>query len=192
MSKIEQLHANIAACTHCEEHLQAGPRPVVQFSESSRILIIGQAPGSKVHATGIPWNDPSGKRLREWTGISDDDFYDEEKIALMPMGFCYPGKGKNGDLPPRPECRPKWHDRILSHLPEDRLTLLVGSYAQVQYLPKSKRQSLTERVRNFASFGDSIFPLPHPSWRSTMWMRRNPWFEMDVLPRLKEAVAKRL
>lgn len=164
----------------------------MQFSGEARILIIGQAPGSKVHASGVPWDDPSGNRLREWTGISDDDFYDRRKVALMPMGFCYPGKGGNADLPPREECAPLWHERILAHLPSNRLTLLVGSFAQNHYLPGNKRQSMTARVQNFCSFGTGIFPLPHPSWRSTGWMRKNPWFEETVLPELRKAVAQRI
>ncbi len=187
-----KLRKEISACTHCAEHLPAGPRPVVQFGSTARILIIGQAPGSKVHATGVPWDDPSGERLREWTGIAPQDFYDEKKVALMPMGFCYPGKGKSGDLPPRNECAPLWHERILDVLPDDRLTLLVGSYAQNHYLPEAKKESLSERVRNFAAFGTNVFPLPHPSWRVVGWMKRNPWFEEDVLPALKKAVAQKL
>ncbi len=191
---IETLRSQIAACTHCAKHLGAGPRPVVQFSGSARILIIGQAPGSKVHATGVPWDDPSGERLREWTGIKPDDFYNADKVALMPMGFCYPGKGKgkSGDLPPRKECAPLWHERILEHLPEDRLTLLVGSYAQVEFLPESKKQSLSHRVQNFSAHGTNIFPLPHPSWRVAGWMKKNPWFEADVLPELKRAISEKL
>ncbi|WP_158815027.1 uracil-DNA glycosylase family protein [Methylocapsa sp. S129] len=182
------LRAEIASCVHCAADLPAGPRPVVQFSATARILIIGQAPGTRVHASGVPWDDPSGDRLREWTGLSKRDFYDPAKIALVPMGFCYPGKGKSGDLPPRAECAPLWHDRILKLLPADRLTLLVGSYAQAYYLPRAARLSLTETVQAFRTFGPALFPLPHPSWRSVGWAKRNPWFESDVLPALREAV----
>ena len=182
----------IRACTFCAPHLPAGPRPIVQFSATSRILIIGQAPGARVHASGVPWDDASGDRLREWTGLSVQDFYDPAKVALMPMGFCYPGTGKNGDLPPRPECAPHWHDRILAGLPTKRLTLLVGSYAQARYLDAPKRQLLTDSVRAFATFGEAIFPLPHPSWRSSGWMQHNPWFEADVLPKLRKQVNERL
>ncbi|MEE9434353.1 MAG: uracil-DNA glycosylase family protein [Sphingorhabdus sp.] len=189
---IAALRAEISACTHCAAHLTAGPRPVVQFGSKARILIIGQAPGTRVHESGVPWDDASGERLREWTDISPANFYDAGKVALMPMGFCYPGKGKSGDLPPRPECAPKWHQSILDHLPADRLTLLVGSYAQSAYLPSAKRQTLTERVRGFRSFGAGTFPLPHPSWRVTGWMKRNPWFEAEVLPALKQAVRSRI
>lgn len=179
---------DIRACTLCAPSLPAGPRPIVRFSATSRILIIGQAPGTRVHASGIPWDDASGERLREWTGLSTQDFYDAAKVALMPMGFCYPGTGESGDLPPRPECAPLWHDRILAILPADRLTLLVGSYAQERYLPATKRQSLTQRVRDFSAHGPNLLPLPHPSWRSSGWMARNRWFEVDVLPVLRARV----
>lgn len=180
----------VRACTVCAPFLASGPRPVVQFSTSARILIIGQAPGTKVHRSGVPWDDDSGKRLREWTGIPGEDFYDPAKVALMPMGFCYPGKGTSGDLPPRPECAPLWHDRILALLPADRLTLLVGHYAQARYLPG--KLTMTERVRGFAAVGPSLIPLPHPSWRSIGWQKRNPWFESDLLPALRAAVRLRL
>jgi uracil-DNA glycosylase len=182
------LQAAIAACTLCA----ADPRPIVQFSTTARLVIIGQAPGRKVHESGIPWDDASGDRLREWTGLDPSDFYDASKVALVPMGFCYPGTGASGDLPPRPECAPLWHDKVMDILPADRLTLLVGSYAHGRYLPGTKKQSLTERVRGFASFGPTFFPLPHPSWRSTGWMARNPWFESEVLPELRRAVCARL
>jgi uracil-DNA glycosylase len=186
------LHVEIAACVRCAAYLAAGPRPIVQFSTTARILIIGQAPGARVHASGVPWDDPSGDRLREWTGLSKSEFYDPAKVALMPMGFCYPGKGKSGDLPPRRECAPLWHDRILALLPADRLTLLVGSYAQAYYLPPDRALSLTEAVRAFSTFGPALFPLPHPSWRSVGWAQRNPWFDSEVQPALVEAVRSRL
>lgn len=185
---IAALKAEISACTVCSEQLQAGPHPIVQFSATARLVIIGQAPGTKVHESGVPWDDASGDRLREWTGLSKAEFYDASKVALVPMGFCYPGTRASGDLPPRPECAPLWHERVLDVLPPDRLILLVGSYAQARYLPAAKKQSLTERVRSFASFGPHFLPLPHPSWRSTGWMARNPWFETDVLPALRCAV----
>ncbi|MBD2842217.1 uracil-DNA glycosylase family protein [Erythrobacter sp. KMU-140] len=168
-----------------------GPRPVVQFSPRSRILIIGQAPGTKVHASGVPWDDDSGHRLRGWLGLDKDAFYDPDLVAIMPMGFCYPGKAKGGDAPPRKECAPQWHGAIKEHLPADRLTLLVGSYAQAHYLPETRRLSLTERVRRGSEFAPFL-PLPHPSWRVRMWMARNPWFEAEMLPRLRRAVAARL
>lgn len=187
------LHVEVTACTVCAAHLAAGPRPIVQFSATARILIIGQAPGARVHASGIPWDDQSGDRLREWTGLSKDQFYDPALVALVPMGFCYPGKGANGDLPPRPECAPLWHDRILALLPADRLTLLVGMYAQAYYLPRGAgRSSLTQNVQRFRSFGAALFPLPHPSWRSVLWARQNPWFDRTVRPALAKVVRAHL
>lgn len=182
----------IRACRLCAPHLAAGPRPIVQFSATSRIVIIGQAPGARVHASGIPWDDASGERLREWTGLTSDVFYNPALIALVPMGFCYPGTGTSGDLPPRPECAPLWHDRVMAVLPPVRLTLLVGSYAQDRYLPSAKTRTMTEKVRYFAEFDPPFFPLPHPSWRSTGWMRKNPWFEADVLPALRRRTAEML
>ena len=160
----------------------------MQAGRAARILIIGQAPGSKVHASGIPWDDDSGDRLREWMGLDKAVFYDPYRIALMPMGFCYPGKGASGDLPPRPECAPLWHDRLRALLPNLQLTLLVGQYAQARYLPAKPKRSLTEAVRLFEESPPGYFPLPHPSWRSTLWMRKNPWFEQDILPVLRQRV----
>ena len=187
-STTEALLSEIAQCTVCAGRLSLGPRPIVQFSTTSRILIIGQAPGARVHASGVPWDDASGDRLREWTGLARSSFYDPAKVALMPMGFCYPGRGAGGDLPPRPECAPLWHERILAILPRDRLTLLVGGYAQKRYLPSVMQPTLTETVRAFEAYGPNVFPLPHPSWRSGGWMSRNPWFEAEILPRLRSAI----
>lgn len=188
----ESLIREIRACRVCAAALSAGPRPIVQFSATSRIVIIGQAPGTRVHESGVPWDDASGERLRDWTGLSPRQFYDPAIVALVPMGFCYPGTGTSGDLPPRRECAPLWHDRVLALLPVDRLTLLVGRYAQAQYLGPSGKQTMTAAVRAFADHSPVIFPLPHPSWRSTGWMRKSPWFEADVLPALREAVRKRI
>ncbi len=188
-SASETLIDEIRACTVCAHALEAGPRPVVQFATGSRIVIIGQAPGSRVHRSGVPWDDPSGDRLRDWTGLSKAEFYDPDKVALMPMGFCYPGKGKSGDLPPRRECAPLWHERVLSMLKGRRLTLLVGAYAQAHYL---RTRNLTDAVRDFAQQPAGFFPLPHPAWRSAIWMRRNPWFEIDVLPALRASVRRAL
>ena len=185
----DQLLKEVRACTVCAKALPAGPRPVVQFAPASRIVIVGQAPGSRVHRSGVPWDDPSGDRLRDWTGLSKAEFYDPAKVALMPMGFCYPGKGKSGDLPPRRECAPLWHEQILSLLQGRQLTLLVGAYAQAHYL---RTRNLTEAVRDFAQQPAGLFPLPHPAWRSAIWMRRNPWFEADVLPALRTAVRRAL
>ncbi len=189
---VQALQREIVTCTECAASLPAGPRPLTQFSATSRILIIGQAPGSRVHATGVPFDDPSGDRLRAWMGMSPAEFYDASRVAIMPMGFCYPGKGKSGDLPPRRECAPLWHERVLACLPKDRLTLLVGTYAQAYYLPNEARRSMTEVVADFRRFGPRLIPLPHPSWRVVGWMRQHPWFEGDLLPALQAAVRARL
>jgi len=189
---VNELQREIAVCRHCADHLPHGPRPVVQFSATARLLIIGQAPGSKVHESGVPWDDASGERLREWTGLDAAQFYDPAQVALMPMGFCYPGKGESGDLPPRRECAPLWHERVLEVLPAERLTLLVGTYAQAHYLPGARKLSMTARIERWRDFLPGMIPLPHPSWRSTLWMRKNPWFEAELVPALREAVARRL
>lgn len=185
------LHREIAGCTVCAAHLPQGVRPVVRFSPTSRILIVSQAPGSKVHASGVPWDDGSGDRLREWTGLDKATMVDPAQVALVPMGFCYPGKASGGDRPPRRECAPLWHGRVLATLPADRLTLLVGTYAQAAYLPHTKGWTLAERVRRWAEFAP-LFPLPHPAWRSTLFMRAHPWFEAEVVPALRTAIRARL
>lgn len=176
----------------CAPALAHEPRPIVQIGASAPILIIGQAPGSRVQASGIPWDDPSGDRLREWTGLTKADFYDPGKVALMPMGFCYPGKGKSGDLPPRRECAPLWHEPLLAALPRRTLTLLVGRYAQARYSPETRDLVLADAMREDAGSGSARFLLPHPSWRSTGWMKANPWFEADILSRLKAAIGEAL
>ena len=186
------LLRDIGACTTCANFLPMGPRPIIQFSATSSILVIGQAPGTKVHASGVPWQDDSGDRLREWLGIGKTDFYDAGKVALVPMGFCYPGRRPGGDAPPRPECAPRWHERVLNLLPTDRLTVLVGTYAQEYYLPKDAGRSLLERVREYRRFAPAVFPTPHPSWRSVQWQKRNPWFEKELLPTLRLAVQAQL
>lgn len=183
------LHTEIAACTLCAEHLPLGPRAIVQFSPSSRVLIIGQAPGTKVHKSGIPWDDDSGDRLRGWLGMEREVFYDPNHVALVPMGFCYPGKASGGDAPPRRECAPTWHSRILALLPDNPLTLLVGVYAQAAYLPATKAMTMTERVRRADEYG-RFLPLPHPAWRSRIWMAKHPWFETETLPMLRRAVER--
>ncbi len=187
----EALRRRIAACTLCAKHLPLGPRPIARFSPTSRLVIIGQAPGTKVHASGIAWDDDSGDRLRGWLGLDKATFYDTAKVALVPMGFCYPGKASGGDAPPRRECAPHWHDEIFALLPADRLTLLVGTYAQNAYLPATRRLTMTERVRQFGEYGTHI-ALPHPAWRSRIWMAKHPWFETDILPPLKNRIAARL
>ncbi|NHH99613.1 uracil-DNA glycosylase family protein [Oceanimonas sp. MB9] len=184
---MDSLLAAVRACRLCEAELPLGPRPVVQLGAGARILIIGQAPGTRVHATGIPWNDPSGNTLRRWLDLDRETFYDAAQVAIMPMGFCYPGRGKSGDLPPRPECAPTWHARILAALPNIRLTLLIGLYAQRYYLDKRYR-TLTDTVRHWREFAPDRFPLPHPSPRNRRWLTQNPWFEQDTVPALQARV----
>lgn len=182
-----QLKKDIEACQHCEAHLSHGARPIVRFSPSSRLLIVGQAPSLTVHKTGIPWDDASGKRLRNWLQITEEDFYNEALVAIVPMGFCYPGKGKSGDLPPRTECAPLWHEQILKKMPKVELTLLIGQYAQ-QYYCRDDYKTITERIQHWQDFAPAMIPLPHPSPRNQFWLRKNPWFEKDVLPALQKSM----
>jgi uracil-DNA glycosylase len=189
---LDSILADIGRCQACEAHLPHPPRPVLQAGRSARLVIIGQAPGSKVHESGVPWRDQSGDRLRDWTGLDEATFYDPSRVALIPMGFCYPGAANGADLPPRSECAPLWHTRLLHLLTEVRLTLLVGIHAQDYYLRDRTKATMTETVRNFESSRPGRFPLPHPSWRSTGWMRRNPWFEAEVLPTLRVSVRSAL
>jgi len=185
---LDTLLAEIRACRACAGVLGHEPRPFVAASPTARLLIIGQAPGSKVHASGIGWDDDSGDRLRGWLGLNRTAFYDTDVVAQMPSGFCYPGKGQGGDLPPRPECAPRWHDRLLSKLPHVSLTLLVGLHAQKRYLPRGFAPNMTEAVHRWQDAPSGLFPLPHPAWRSRLWMARNPWFEAEVLPDLRARI----
>ncbi len=186
-SALERMAAEARACTLCPD-LPLGPRPTFRVSVTARLLIIGQAPGTKVHATGIPWNDPSGDRLRAWLGIDRDTFYDTARIAIVPTGLCYPGRlPGGGDAPPKPVCAPTWHPRLLPLMPRIALTLLIGSYAQAFVLGPG---AVGDRVRRFAGFLPRYFPLPHPSWRTLAWERRNPWFTAEALPMLRAEVAK--
>lgn len=187
--RLKNLLEEVRACRVCDELLPLGANPVVRAKPSARIMVIGQAPGTRVHATGIPWNDPSGDRLREWMGLSREDFYNERRIAIMPMGFCYPGRGKSGDLPPRRECSELWHERILDALPKIELTLLIGSYAQSHYL-EGRYRSLRERVQDWRHFAPVAIPLVHPSPRNRRWLKNNPWFEEEVVPYLRRRVKK--
>ena len=189
---MDELLARIRACTICAAHLPAGPRPIIAGHPSARIVIIGQAPGRKVHASGIAWDDASGRNLRAWMAMSEEVFYDPAQVALVPMGFCYPGTGRSGDLPPRPECAPEWHAPLLDAMPNIQLTLLIGMYAQRQYLGTAAKKTLTETVAASAEYGPGFLPLPHPSPRNNIWQRRNPWFGTDVLPTLQERVAAAL
>lgn len=184
---LADLLREVRSCTSCE-NLPLGPRPILSAKPSAKILIIGQAPGTKVHASGIPWNDPSGDRLRKWMGLDVEQFYNAEQVAIMPMGFCYPGRGMSGDLPPRNECAPKWHIKILEQLPQVKLTLLIGQYAQAYYL-NDKYKTLTERVKNWKGLiSEGYLPLVHPSPRNQRWLKNNPWFEQEVIPALQAQV----
>lgn len=185
---LDALLAEVRACRICARHLPLGPRPVLRAAATARILIVGQAPGTRVHATGIPWNDPSGDRLREWLAVTRDTFYDEALIAIIPAGLCYPGRGRSGDLPPRRECAPTWHPPLLALLPSIEITLLIGQYAQAYYLGDRRRESLTATVRAWTDYAPHFLPLPHPSPRNQLWLKRNPWFARDVLPALRERV----
>lgn len=189
-SSFDALLKEVRGCSFCAADLPRGPRPVVRMQRSARLLIIGQAPGTKVHESGLPWNDRSGDVLRDWLQMSREDFYDEARIAIMPMGFCYPGVDpKGGDKPPRPECAPRWHDRLLAHLPDIRLTLLVGQYAQKHYLGSRNGRTMTETVQRFRDYLPAAqFPLPHPSWRNLGWQKKQPWFAAETLPALRQVV----
>lgn len=185
---LESLLEQVRACRVCEAHLPLGPRPVLRAAESARVMIVGQAPGRRVHETGIPWNDPSGDRLRLWLNMPREAFYDEQRIAIIPTAFCYPGTGASGDLPPRPECAPLWHPQLSAQLPNVRLTLLIGSYAQAYYLGKRARKTLGATVQAWQEYLPEFIPLPHPSPRNQRWFKLNPWFERDVLPALRQRV----
>lgn len=186
---MKTLLKEIRACQICASALDHEPRPVLSLHKDSKIVIIGQAPGSVVHRTGIPWDDKSGENLRRWMDVDKDQFYDEKLMAIIPMGFCYPGKGKTGDLPPRKECAPAWHSLLFEHLKKVELTLLIGKYAQDYYL-KGNKKNLTDRVAQYADYLPKFFVLPHPSPRNNIWMKKNDWFKEDVLPHLKDIVGK--
>lgn len=188
-SALETVFAAVRDCRACEQHLPHGPRPVLRAGKAARILIVGQAPGARVHATGIPWDDPSGERLRAWMGVKRDVFYDESRIAIIRMAYCYPGRGNGGDLPPRPECAALWLDLLLAKLPQIELTLLVGQYAQRHFLDRQRKSSLTETTRAWREYGPQYLPLPHPSPRNTPWIQRNPWFERQVVPALRTRIS---
>ena len=184
-SGLAALLDEVRACRVCAAHLPHGPRPVLRLGAGARILIVGQAPGRRVHESGIPWNDPSGERLRLLLELDRETFYDQDRVAIVPTGFCYPGTLGGADLPPRPECAPLWHPRLMAHLPRLALTLLVGRYAQAYALGPRCRRTVRETVAAGREFAPAIFPTPHPSWRSTGWLKLNPWFEAEVLPALR-------
>jgi uracil-DNA glycosylase len=187
--ELKRILAEARACRLCEAHLPLGPRPVLRAATGARLMIVGQAPGTRVHETGVPWNDRSGDRLRDWLQLPRALFYDERRIAIVPMGFCYPGVDANGgDRPPRPECAPRWHAPLRAALPKVELTLLVGMYAQRHYLGRRREKTLTETVRHWRDYQPDFLPLPHPSWRNTAWLKKHPWFETDLLPDLRKRV----
>jgi len=189
---LDALLQAVRSCAACADHLPLGPRPVLQVGAGARILIVGQAPGLRVHNSGIPWDDASGKRLRAWMGIDPAVFYDPARVAIIPMAYCYPGRGASGDLPPRRECAQLWLDRLLAHLPDIRLTLLVGQYAQQHFLGDRRKTTLTDTVMAWRDYGPGMVPLPHPSPRNQPWFSRHPWFNQEVLPALRSQVAAAL
>jgi uracil-DNA glycosylase len=188
MSNLQSLLADIKKCSTCLPHLAHGVNPVVRAHPKSKIAIIGQAPGSIVHQTGVPWDDKSGQRLRDWLGVSETEFYNAKLFALIPMGFCYPGKGKSGDLPPRPECAPQWHESLFNHMKELRLILVIGTYAQQYYLKGKTKKTLTETVKAYQEYLPTYLPLPHPSPRNNIWLKRNEWFEVELIPELQKSI----
>mgnify|MGYP000592637423 FL=1 len=189
---MEKLLTEIRGCTVCKSFLPYSPKPIIQASTRSKIVIIGQAPGQKVQDTGIPWDDASGRNLRSWLNVSEELFYDKTHFALIPIGFCFPGTGKSGDLPPRPECAPLWHKQLLESMTEIKLTLLVGQYAQKHYLKNLKKKTLTETVKNYETYLPEYLPLPHPSPRNNIWLNKNSWFKEDVVQILQEIVKETL
>jgi uracil-DNA glycosylase len=190
-TKLERLVRDIRACRLCEAHLE--PRPILRVSSTAKLCLVGQAPGTRVHKSGVPWTDPSGDRLRHWLGLERDVFYDEGRIAIVPMGFCFPGlDAKGGDKPPRKECARHWRQPLFEALPDFRLTILIGSYAQNWHLANGAGQNLTDTVRAWRNFAPRYIPLPHPSWRNNSWLKKNPWFEEDLLPYLRTRVRRLL
>jgi len=185
---LARLLAEIRACRACEEELPLGPRPVLRAAATARVLVVGQAPGTAVHRTGVPWNDPSGDRLREWLDLDRETFYDAERFSIVPMGLCYPGKGRGGAPPPRKECAELWFERLFALLPNIETTLLIGQYAQAHFLGRRRKKTLTETVRAWRAYAPEFFPLVHPSPRNTFWLRKNPWFAEEVVPALRQRV----
>ena len=187
---LSKLLRDVRKCRLCAPHLAAGPKPILQIGSRARVLLAGQAPGRRVHETGVPFDDPSGDRLREWLGVTRAEFYDPKKIAILPMGFCYPGTGRSGDLPPRPECAPAWRQQVLEHLRDVRLTVVIGQHAMKWHLTDPRR-NLTETVKAWEDYGDTV-PLPHPSPRNNIWLKKNPWFASSLLPQLRKRVRQAL
>ena len=189
---MKKLIDEISACTVCKNFLPYAPRPIISVSKDSKILIIGQAPGQKVQDSGIPWDDQSGNELRRWLGVDKEQFYNTKLFGLMPMGFCYPGKSATGDLPPRPECAPLWHHQLLDKMKAVKLILLIGQYAQKFYLGNNFQSTLTENVKNYNQHLPKYLPLVHPSPRNKIWQKKNPWFELEVVPHLREIIKKNI
>ena len=187
---MKELLQEISKCNTCSSHLELGPRPVLSAHSTSKIVIVGQAPGIMVHNSGVPWDDKSGERLREWMKVDKATFYNEKQIGIIPMGFCYPGKGKTGDLPPRKECAPLWHGQLFDYMKEIELIVLIGSYAQTYYLGNKMKKTLTETVKNFEDYLPNYFVLPHPSPRNNIWMAKNQWFEESVLPHFRDEIKR--
>jgi uracil-DNA glycosylase len=191
-TSLDTLLRQVRACTHCADMLPHPPRPVLRAGRRARIVLIGQAPGARVHETGVPWQDDSGQHLRDWLGVSHAELLDPDRFAILPMGFCWPGRRKGGDHPPRPECAPLWHQRILDELPDLRLKLLIGQYAIARYLAGRRQRTLTETDAHFRDYLPDAIPLPHPSWRSRVWISKHPWFESELLPVLRRRVRRAL
>jgi uracil-DNA glycosylase len=185
---MKKLLTEIRSCTVCKKFLPNKPRPILQATAHSKIIIIGQAPGQKVQNSGIPWDDASGNELRRWLGVNKEQFYNDKLFALVPMGFCYPGKGTNGDLPPRPECAPLWHEPLLTEMKKVKLTILIGQYSQKHYLGEKLKSTLTDTVRNYKTYLPIYLPLVHPSPRNRIWQKKNPWFELEVIPALQSII----
>ncbi len=182
---LEELLREVRACRHCAAHLPQEPKPVLRAGATARLLIVGQAPGRRAHESGLPWNDPSGDRLRTWLGYSREEFYDESRVAIIPAGFCYPGSGERGDLPPRPECAPLWHPRLRAALPQLQLTLVIGAHAQAYYLGRRRKANLADTVQAWREYLPDFFPLPHPSPRNQRWFRDHPWLDAEVIPEVR-------
>jgi uracil-DNA glycosylase len=189
---LDDLVRQARACIHCADVLPHPPRPILRAARRARVVLIGQAPGARVHESGVPWEDESGRHLGEWLGVTADELLDPELFAILPMGFCWPGRRKGGDLPPRPECAPLWHDRLLEALPDVRLKILIGRYAIARHLAGRDHRTLTETVAHFRDYLPEAIPLPHPSWRSRLWIAKHPWFSTDLLPELRRRIRSAL
>jgi uracil-DNA glycosylase len=185
---LTKLVEEVRACRLCEDVLPLGPRPVLRATATAKVLIAGQAPGTKVHESGIPWNDASGQRLRAWLSLSDDVFYDQSRVAIIPQGFCYPGRGAHGDLPPSPRCQATWHVRLIAAMPKIEVVVAAGQYAHAFHLGSRRRATLTETVAAWREFAPRCFPIPHPSWHNNRWLKVNPWFERDLVPAMRRVV----